>query len=129
MFLLVRARWRRYLASRRARRRARRAVEGEHEAEALLRDAGYDVCDRQVALTWTIMCDGEAVDIELRADLIVERDGARYVAEVKTGEHAPRISNAATRRQLLEYLVAYKADGVLLVDVPEERVQQVEFGV
>lgn len=129
MFLVIRERWRRFAASRRARRRARIAVDGEREAEELLRDAGYVVCDRQVSLSWRISCDGEDVDIDLRADLIVERDGRRFIAEVKTGQQAPQIRNAATRRQLLEYLIAYEVDGVLLVDVPDERVQHVDFGV
>ena len=65
--------------------------------------------------------------IALRADLLVERGGRRYVAEVKTGEAAPSLATAATRRQLLEYLIAYRVDGVLLVDAERGSVHEVEF--
>lgn len=118
---------RRWMRSRRARRRGARAVRGEHDAELLLEDVGYTVLDRQVPLTWTICAGDEEHEIELRADLVVERDELRYVAEVKTGSAAPRLENAATRRQLLEYRVAYDVDGVLLVDVEAGDVVEVEF--
>ncbi len=119
--------WSRWRASRRARRRAARAQRGEHNAEALLESLGYEIEDRQASLVWTIACDGVDHEVLLRADLLVERDGLRYVAEVKTGQVAPRLTNAATRRQLLEYRVAYDVDGVLLVDVESGSVAEVEF--
>jgi hypothetical protein len=118
------ARWRSRLA---ARRRSRRALQGEVEAEELLAARGFAVLDRQAGLLWSIECDGEPHPVELRADLLVERDGRRYVAEVKTGRSAPLLTNAATRRQLLEYCVAYQVDSVLLVDVEEQAVREVTF--
>lgn len=121
--------WRRLSASRRARRRGARAVQGEREAELLLDELGYRVIDRQISTVWTIQCDGESLEVDLRADLLVTRDGRRYVAEVKTGDYAPQLSNAATRRQLLEYRVAYDVDSVLLVDVEAGHVQEVIFPI
>jgi hypothetical protein len=58
---------------------------------------------------------------------VVAGGGLRYVAEVKTGAFAPRLETAATRRQLLEYRIAFDVDGVLLVDADAERVRLVEF--
>jgi Holliday junction resolvase-like predicted endonuclease len=120
-------RWRTWRGSRRAQRRAERSIAGEIEAERLLERRGYRVLARQVALEWGIACDGEDHPVELRADLLVERRGRRYVAEVKTGVSAPLLTNAATRRQLLEYCVAYEVESVLLVDVEEERVREISF--
>ena len=74
------------------------------------------------------MCvDGAEVDVALRADYIVQKEGKRYVAEVKTGDVAARIRAIATRRQLLEYRIAFDVDGVLPVDVEAGRVQVVTF--
>jgi hypothetical protein len=98
------------------RARARRAVEGEHRAEPLLRRAGYEVLGTQVPGRWTVFADGEPLEIGLRADLLVARGDRTYIAEVKTGRLAPRLDHAATRRQLLEYRMAFGVDGVLLVD-------------
>ena len=63
----------------------------------------------------------------MRADYLVEQDGERLVAEVKTGAEAPELSTAATRRQLLEYRVAFAVEGVLLVCPERGTIQRVEF--
>ncbi|HEU5060064.1 MAG TPA: hypothetical protein VFU21_26210 [Kofleriaceae bacterium] len=110
-----------------ARRRCARAAAGEREAEGLLADRGFSILDRQAGLVWAIECDGEPHAVELRADLLVERGGRRYVAEVKTGVAAPLLTNAATRRQLLEYCVAYQVDSVLLVDIDAQAIREVTF--
>jgi hypothetical protein len=111
----------------RARRRQARAMRGERHAERLLDRLGYAICARQVPTSWAVTCDGEVHEVPLRADLLVERDGKRYVAEVKTGRVAPRLATATTRRQLLEYRVAYDVDGILLVDAEAGRVMHVDF--
>jgi len=96
----------------------------------VLTQAGYQVTESQPQIFWSLQCDGSPLEIELRVDYLVEREGKRYVAEVKTGEHAPRLTNAATRRQLLEYRVAYpEVDGALLVDMEAERVMEVAFDI
>lgn len=110
-----------------SRRRQARAVRGERQAERLLDRLGYAIHARQVSTSWAVTCDGELHEVPLRADLLVERDGKRYVAEVKTGRVAPRLATATTRRQLLEYRVAYDVDGILLVDADAGRVMHVEF--
>lgn len=119
---------RRWLASWRARRRGARAVAGEGAARGMLEEAGYEVVAAQARLEWEIFVDGEPLAVELRADYVVEREGERLVAEVKTGEAAPSLTTAATRRQLLEYRVAFGVAGVLLVCPERGTIQRVEFG-
>ncbi len=113
--------------SRRARARAARAGEGERDAAGWLEEAGFEVEAAQATGSYHVEVDGEAVAVPLRADYVVRRDGRRWVAEVKTGGVAPRIGTAATRRQLLEYLVAFEVDGVLLVDAERGTVHDVRF--
>jgi hypothetical protein len=104
-----------------------RGALGEIRAEALLRKLGFKILGRQVGASYGLGLDGEHVAVELRADYVVGARGRRYVAEVKTGRLAPRIDTAATRRQLLEYRLAFDVDGVLLVDAESDRVHRVEF--
>src|SRR5262249_21331889 len=99
----------------------------EVRAEALLERLGYSILGRQVSITYGLGLDGAHVPVELRADFVVAAAGRRYVAEVKTGRLAPRIDTPATRRQLLEYRLAFDVDGVLLVDAESGRVHTVEF--
>jgi hypothetical protein len=111
---------------RRLERARKRGLAGERGARALLEREGYRIEAHQPALVWAIECDGAPYDVELRADLLVSRGGARFVAEVKTGA-AAELAMPATRRQLLEYSVAYGVDGVLLVDMEQERIREVRF--
>jgi len=127
LLVWLRSTWRRHARSRTARTRAARALAGESAAEHLLHAAGYVVTARQARRAWTLRLDDQPHDVELRCDLLAEADGRTYVAEVKTGAAAPKLETAATRRQLLEYQVAYGVDGVLLVDAEAGAVRRVDF--
>lgn len=129
LVLVIARRLARSRASRLATFRSRRALAGESSAAALLEEAGYRIDATQLRTIWTIRRNGEPVDIDLRCDALVSRDGRRLVAEVKTGDSAPSLTTAATRRQLLEYAVAYRADGVLLVDPEAGAIHEVDFGL
>ncbi len=115
--------------AKRTRRRLRleRGLEGEREAATILEEHGYEIEAAQVATRYAIEVDGTPLEIALRADYVVARDGERYIAEVKTGEVAPRLQSPATRRQLLEYSIAFRASGVLLVDAETRSVHRVAF--
>lgn len=119
----------RFLRGAGSRRRNRVAQDGEAEAERILSRAGYRVVERQARAVWSMRVDGEEVDVEVRADLIVRRRDRLFVAEVKTGERAPDPTHPPTRRQLLEYSLVFGADAVLLVDVPARAVRSVSFRV
>jgi hypothetical protein len=104
-----------------------RGQRGEKDAERLLERQGYRICARQVPGSYALAVDGQLEQVQLSADLLVERGGTEWVAEVKTGRHAPRVSYADTRRQMLEYQLAFGVPGVLLVDIESERVREVRF--
>lgn len=128
LLTLVFSRWlREAKGSLRARRRAARALAGEDVAADLLAEAGFLVIERQARVDWAPLVDGEPQHLELRADYLVEANGELLVAEVKTGVEAPNLDTAATRRQLLEYHVAFAADGVLLVCPERGTIQRVVF--
>jgi hypothetical protein len=125
--LWLAARLRAWRGSARAKARAARAGEGEDAAAALLESAGYVIVERQARVTWAPLVDGAPVMMELRADYLVEGKGELLVAEVKTGDEAPSVTTAATRRQLLEYHVAFGADGVLLVCPERKAIHRIVF--
>ena len=116
----------RWQTQRRGRRVANRGLRGEVHGVGLLEDAGYDVVDTQVRAQALVEVDGGDETYELRIDAIVAREGRRYVAEFKTG-NAATIGSAPTRRQLLEYALAFPDHGLLLVDASEGTLQEVGF--
>lgn len=119
--------WASSRAGRRSRRRNAIAQAAEAGAEALLARHGYRVLDRQVRSTFVLCIDGEEVEVSCRADLLVERRGRTFIAECKSGRLAPDPTLPATRRQLLEYLLAFETDGVLLVDMSAAQIHTVSW--
>lgn len=120
--------WLRALLGRwRRRRRLAHASRGERAAAELLERAGYQVLGYQVERAWPVTVDGRDVTIRLRVDYLVARRGVLFVADAKTGELALSIHHAPTRRQLLEYQVAYRAQGALLVDMEARQLQLIRF--
>jgi Holliday junction resolvase len=118
---------RRWNESRVSRARTKRGLRGERVAERLLAKRGYKVIARQVAGSYQVDVDGEAREVSLNADLLVARHGRSLIAEVKTGAQRPRFEHPDTRRQLLEYQLAFGGDGILLVDPEREEVREVRF--
>jgi len=109
------------------RRRSARAQRAERDAAGLLEASGFALVGRQQRQRWGLEVDGRAVEFTLIADYVVERQGRRWVAEVKTGERALDLRHGPTRRQLLEYQQAFGVAGVLLVDAEGRSLQRVSF--
>lgn len=126
LHLTLRAVERRWAAWRR-RRLLRRAGRGERKARKMLLRLGYVIEAEQPAQDWPVVAGQRCEQITLRADYLVRRGKRRYVAEVKTGDLVASIRHAPTRRQLLEYQLAYRTHGVLLVDVLANEIISVCF--
>jgi hypothetical protein len=114
-------------ATRVRRKRAAAARRGEVSARALLCRLGYAIEVEQPAQPWPVVAGEYSFEVVLRADYLVSWRGQRYVAEVKTGDLVASLRHGPTRRQLLEYQLAYRAQGVLLVDVLGASVLRVQF--
>jgi len=108
------------------RRRFRSAASAEVRAERWLARHGFRIVDRQILRRGEIHVDGEPYRFDVRADLIVERDGERALVEVKTGA-AAEPSSSATRRQMLEYGVVFGVSALYLFDADRERLMHVRF--
>jgi hypothetical protein len=119
------------LARRAVRRRtadSRRLGErGRQRALKLLRRHGFEVLETEVTAPGLVQVDSHLHEYTVRADALVRRKRRVYVAEFKGGGESAKISNRATRRQLLEYACVFGVDGVLLVDAHEGRIHYVRF--
>lgn len=118
--------WLRLLDRFQRKHRSKLAIAGETKAIKLLNRHGYQIESHQQRMSCSLSVDGEPVAFELIADFIVSKDGYRYVAEAKTGQGASP-THRGTRRQLLEYALAFDVDGVLLVDMTEQCIHDIDF--
>ncbi len=119
-FVRARPRWR-------IARHRRLGARGERAARVFLQQEGYRIDEEQLVGRYSISVDGALQKVDLRADYLVSRGGKHYVAEVKSGATSGRIETASTRRQLLEYRIAFPVDGVLLVDMSRRRIVEIEL--
>jgi hypothetical protein len=124
---LLARRWHAWRQAAVAGARARHGLAAEERAAELLDQRGFEVLDGRPSARWTVVRDGVVHEVTLRGDYLVQRRGRRYLAEVKTGDGADVFGNAATRRQLLEYLMAFDVDGVLLVCPQARAVHRIEL--
>ena len=104
----------------------RRGRVGEDRAIKLLKNNGYRVIQSQVPLFGHFTIDNKPLKFNVRVDYLVEREGVKYIAEVKTGL-AAQANYPATRRQLLEYAIIGKTDRIILVDSTLGTVKTVGF--
>jgi hypothetical protein len=111
--------------------RSVRAHRGEQDAESLLVAHGFRILVRQPRAVWAPQVDNVAMPFDLRADLLVQDMVTHEVliAEVKTGDFAPALTTAATRRQLLEYQLAFAVNAILLVTPERGDIARVQFSM
>lgn len=112
---------------RRIARHRRMGAKGEQRALRQLERAGYVIVATQPGAHATVQVDGDLHTFRLRGDLIVTRRGRRFLAEIKSGQTSASIRTTTTRRQLLEYALAFDVDGILLVDAHDGRIHSVSF--
>jgi hypothetical protein len=127
--LLARSLWLSWQRRRRLRGQVLDAQASERAAVRLVEKSGYRVESTQVSRQWTLWANGEPLHVRLRADMILRKGKQRFVADVKLGQQASQLRTIATRRQLLEYRMAYDVDGVLLIDMAREAIVRVEFAL
>ncbi len=108
-------------------KRGKLAHKAEKKAVYSLRRAGYEVLEKQPKTNWKVWDDGFPQQISVRADFLVSDGERTLIAEVKNSDQIAHIGYAPTRRQLLEYQIAYDVDGVLLVDQKNRQVHEIDF--
>ena len=108
-------------------RRVLDAQFSEVEAEELLKKKGFKILGKKKRADIVTYVDGRPNLGFVQADYIVEKNGKKFVAEVKAGEMVVDPSEPSTRRQLLEYKFAYKPYGILLVDMIGKAIHSVDF--
>lgn len=117
------------LRKNRLRHKMNRARKAEGRALKFLTASGYEILDVQKRVPFVTFVDGKPYKNSIQADYVVTKAGCRYVVEVKTGEEATQVTNTQTRRQLLEYFLIYRPDGILLLDMERQVIREVNFQV
>ena len=104
----------------------RKGRKGEGNAVKLLNKEGYEIIDEQITFPGFLFENNKKIEYSVKPDFMVEKDGEKFIAEVKTGASA-LIQNRNTRRQILEYSHLNKNKIVLLVDIENKKIKKIDF--
>jgi len=116
-----------WLRAKRLRKRFSKSRQAEKEAEKILKKNGYAIIDAQKSKPLLITIGDKIHRYLVRIDYLVRKRGKVYVVEVKSGEKIPYITNRETRRQMLEYYLAYQPSGILLLNMKNKSISEVKF--
>lgn len=107
-------------------KRSRRAISGEKRAKQLLKKEGYRILKEQLEGEVSLLVSDKVHACKVRADFYVKKGFKKYIAEVKTGKSA-KATIPEIRRQLLEYDLVFKPDGMLFIDMKNDSIELVTF--
>lgn len=116
-----------WLRAKRLRKRFSKSRQAEKEAEKILKKNGYTVIDAQKSKPLLITIGDKIHRYLVRIDYLARKRGKVFVVEVKSGEKIPYITNRETRRQMLEYYLAYQPCGILLLNMKNKSISEVKF--
>ncbi|MBO8137283.1 MAG: hypothetical protein H0Z40_04005 [Desulfotomaculum sp.] len=119
----------RLLQSFKLKHRYKKSKKAEAAAQKYLEQQGYSIIAQQKRVPIITKIDSKSFKNHVKADFIVKKDGLKYVVEVKTGKQVEKPTSAGIRRQLLEYYLIYRTNGVLLLDMENKRIHAVEFEI
>lgn len=115
------------LNSKQAKKRAVISNRAEQKAEKWLKRNGFQIIERQQSRPLIIKAGTTHHRYQIRIDFLVKKSGRTYVVEVKSGSQNRHITNRETRRQLLEYFLAYQPDGIILFDMETKKFSEIKF--
>lgn len=107
--------------------RFKRGNELEIQAKSFIESKGFRILNEQAPFNHNYKVNGESRSSKLIVDYIAEKNGKKYIIEVKSGKSAISITDKNSRRQLLEYDFVIENDGVVLLDMENRNMQVVKF--
>ncbi len=114
------------LSCQQATRRAITSKHAEKKAEQWLRRNGFQIIEKQQSKPLIIKAGTTLHRYLIRIDFLVKKGGRTYIVEVKSGSH-DKITKRETRRQLLEYFLAYQPYGIILFDMETRKFSEIRF--
>jgi len=117
-----------------SRRRSRRIVgqrsaKSNPRARAILEEAGYEILAIKPTVTVRMEVDDQSYPFVLKSDFVVSRGGRRYIVELQQENKQVRLQSKLGRNSLLRDVLAFRADGILVVNIKKETLSQVRFRI
>jgi len=116
-----------FIRIRKIQKRFNKGRKAEKAAEKILTKNGYTIIETQKSKSLLVTIGDKLHHYIVRIDYLVKKRGKIYVVEVKSGDKIPYITNRETRRQMLEYYLAFQPRGILLLNMKNKSISEVRF--
>lgn len=118
--------WVRWKTARSGHQSNERGLQKEKEAEKWFLRNGYRVLKCQPVREGMLYLDRQEEQFEVQPDFILEKQGQKWVVDVKSGRHGS-VTLAATRRQLREYAAMFPECKCGMLDARSWTFHEIEF--
>lgn len=118
-----------WVSRRRSGRIEQRSVKSNPRARAVLEEAGYEILEIKPAVTVRMEVDDQSYPFVLKSDFVVSRAGRRYIVQLQQENKQVRLQSKLGRNSLLRDVLAFRADGILVVNIKKETLSLVRFRI
>ena len=118
-----------WVSRRSSRRIEQRSVKSNPRARAFLEEAGYEILKIKPAVTVRMEVDDQSYPFVLKSDFVVSRAGRRYIVQLQQENKQVRLQSKLGRNSLLRDVLAFRADGILVVNIKKETLSLVRFRI
>ncbi|MBT9167651.1 MAG: hypothetical protein DDT19_00989 [Syntrophomonadaceae bacterium] len=108
---------------------AQRAAKSNPRARAILEESGYEIVKIKPSLTVRMEVDDQPYPFVLKSDFIVSRGGRRYLVKLQQENKQVRLQSKLGRDSHLRDVLAFRADGILVINLKKETLSQVRFRI
>lgn len=118
-----------FWVSRRGSRRVvgQKPAKGNMRARILLEEAGYEILKVKPTVTIRMEIDQQPSPFALKTDFLVSREGRRYIVQIQQANKLLRLQSKLGRNSLLRDVLAFRTDGILVMNMKRETLSQVRF--
>jgi membrane protein implicated in regulation of membrane protease activity len=106
-----------------------KSAKSNPRARAILEEAGYEILKIKPTLTVRMEVDDQPYPFVLKSDFIVSRGGRRYIVQLQQENKQLRLQSKLGRNTLLRDVLAFRADGILVINLRKETLSQVRFRI
>jgi len=126
IFIRITLYWVRWKTTRSGHQSNKRGLQKEKEAEKWFLRQGYRILSSQPVREGFLLLDQKKEQFEVQPDFILEKQGQKWVVDVKSGRHGS-VTLAATRRQLREYAAMFPECKCGMLDARSWTFHEIEF--
>lgn len=94
----------------------------------LLKDEGYEIVSGKLKMPLTLHIGERETDSVISADLLVKQHGRTYAVKVER-EEGESITAKRVRERYLPVCLAFRTDGVVIINAAKTRVKHVDISV